>query len=568
MTVHVTNLVTKSDASSNELDESDAFQEYYGLTDTGNAPLAPPYDPNVLLSLVRNSNTVGTCIDAYVANIETTGFRIVARDEDQEIDEEHRKQVVSFFEFPDEKTSLLNERAFLRRRFESVGYSFIEVIRHPNREIAVFRGFRSPNVRLVELDTPVTIKKVLPRTPPKEIKKTRPERRYMQILPNGKKRYFAEFGASRDLDKNTGRWAKKGEELSFQRRASQLIHWQQGEGLYGEPRWIRQVPSVKGSRLAEQLNLKYFDKGGIPPVIIFVKGGQLSENTNAKKFREALEGKGPSLEIAVLEFVASEGNIENPGKVELQVERFGAEQMKDSLFEKYLDQCTKRIRGLGFRLTPLFIGFSEDHTQATALASLVVNEDQVFGPERQGFDELINKTLMVELDPSGTLKFVSKPKTFQTLELKIRGLNLIKGRIDLAELIPVVNDLFGFNFEVPEKNTLLDVFDNDGNDDEESSTNDLTPSNQTLTSKLDSTKVDALVEEYQALLHSFKTESFLEDKDAITAQIAELNDDELVEFQAKMAEVIVSPIHAVGTVPNTVGLSSVSAVQEDEEADG
>src|SRR4029077_20345579 len=112
-------------------------------------------------------------------------------------------------------------------------------------------------------------------------------RRFVQLVNGVQLRYFKEFGRPWDLNKETGKWVKKGERLGVQQRATELFHFIDIPDTltpYGIPKWITQLPSVIGSRKAEELNLDFFEHGGVPPVLVILQGGVLAQET-----RKAME---------------------------------------------------------------------------------------------------------------------------------------------------------------------------------------------------------------------------------------------------------------------------------------
>src|SRR5690606_7300353 len=50
-----------------------------------------------------------------------------------------------------------------------------------------------------------------------------------------------------------------------------------------------------------------------------------------------------------------------------------------------------------FRLPPIFVGRSDDYTRATAESSRELADEQIFAPERDEFDNFVNKHMMPEL---------------------------------------------------------------------------------------------------------------------------------------------------------------------------
>jgi len=132
---------------------------------------------------------------------------------------------------------------------------------------------------------------------------------------------------------------------------------------YGIPRWINQIPSVLGSRKAEELNLEYFAHGGMPPVMIFLQGGQLSPTAKAD-LNKYLSGEAKTkMRAVVADVYSTGGDLTTNSQVKVSVERFGGDRMNDSMFEGYDERCAGRVRS-AFRLPPLFTGNTEDYNFA------------------------------------------------------------------------------------------------------------------------------------------------------------------------------------------------------------
>ena len=128
---------------------------------------------------------------------------------------------------------------------------------------------------------------------------------------------------------------------------------------------------------------------------------------------------------------------------------FGAESQNDSMFGEYDDKCETKIR-VSFRLPPLFIGKTTDYTYATAFASYMVAEEQVFAPERREFDQVINTTLMQDASlGGGKYKYVSRPVTVKDVESQLRVLEFAsdKKAITNEEYVKQANSLTSLNME-------------------------------------------------------------------------------------------------------------------------
>jgi acyl carrier protein len=124
--------------------------------------------------------------------------------------------------------------------------------------------------------------------------------------------------------------------------------------------------------------------------------------------------------------------------------------MQDSMFENYDEKCEKRIRS-SFRLPPLFVGRTDDYTFASAFASYMVAEAQVFEPERMEFDELMNVTVMKELNPD--YEFRSLPMSVKNVDNQLKALEIAsnKGAVDNETLIDGINEAVNLDLTFKEE---------------------------------------------------------------------------------------------------------------------
>ena len=185
------------------------------------------------------------------------------------------------------------------------------------------------------------------------------ERSYVQKV-GAEYIYFREFGSSRDINKKTGQWSDT--KLAVLERGNEIIHLivnKAANSPYGVPRWINQVPSVIGSRGAEELNIDFFKSGGIPPAIVFIAGGYMGATVRKQLENIFNAPSNKSVRGAVVEVQPSGGSIDKENKPEIQVERFGESSKDDSMFETYDEKCERRTRK-SFRLPPLFVGIYRD----------------------------------------------------------------------------------------------------------------------------------------------------------------------------------------------------------------
>lgn len=417
---------------------------YYTTASSSNVVLQPPYEPKMLAHLVTHNNILNQCIEAMEVNIDGTGYEFVAVEEGKEGDKAEKVLLEGFFNEPYPGKSFLQIRRKMRRDLESTGYAFVEALTNMEGGLVGVRNLDTLSMRFVKLDDPVMVKKTITRAGQEvEIQMMERERRFTQKLGNSTL-YYREFGTTRQLNKITGEWAKEEEDIPPELQATQVIFFgvnPDTKSPYSVPRWINQMPSVVGSRKAEEQNLEFFDAGGMPPAIIFIQGGTLAKDAS-DQLRAYLSGKNKHRNRAVVvEAQSSSGSLESAGSVQVRVERFGAERANDAMFANYDKNAEEHIR-IGFRLPPMFIGRSQDYNFATAVVSYMIAEEQVFQPERSEFDDVINKTLIKALGVK-TWKLSSKPITLKTVEDKFKALQLVAEKVEGEDLVKTVNDIAG-----------------------------------------------------------------------------------------------------------------------------
>jgi len=404
----------------------DDFAGLYDVTaSAGGTAIQPTYDFKALQNLVATNNALGSCISAMEVNIDGTGYDISL---DQptpptEAEKDRIEAVEIFFKTPYPNTSFTTIRRLLRRDLESVGNAYLEIIRNAAGVLLFIKRVDPTTMRLVKLgDIIPTRRSVIRGGKPFEVTLGERPRKYIQKI-NNSVTYFKDYGINTALDRSKGTWGSDKNNLAYPDRASEIIHFTVSEDPatpYGLPRWISQIPSVVGSRSAEEYNLEYFDNGGVPPVIITVSGGVMASESKTE-LEAILKGTAKSkLRGAIIETHSVGGDLSSTSKVDVKVERFGTENASDSMFEGYDAKCEQRVRS-SFRLPPLFVGKADDYSYATAYASYSIGEAQVFRPERFEFDEIINKTIMQELDPE--LVFKSKPLTIDNSDVQLKAID-------------------------------------------------------------------------------------------------------------------------------------------------
>lgn len=447
--------VRKADTAALITNGVEAFPEdsFNGMYWTGSAGdesgvyiIEPQYTPGVLMALASQNNMLGKCVEAMEVNIDGTGHVIKLRTGKKE-NEVEQQLLKDFFDEPYPGKSMVEIRRSLRRDIENAGNGYLEVIRNAVDEVVMMNWIDATDMRLLRLGAVVEVNKVITRKGvPVTLKVRTRERRYVQLV-NGKKIYFKEFGASRDINRETGAWVDEGKRLPINLRGSEIIHFignKEPKTPYGAPRWLSQLPSVLGSRKSEEHNLEFFDGGGVPPVLVIVQGGTLGSEVK-EDLKLHLSGKGGKHRAAVVEAISTSGSLESAGTVQVRVERFGAERQQDAMFANYDKSCGTNIR-TAFRLPEIFIGMSGDMNFASAYTAYMVAEAQVFFPERDEFDKLINTRIVRALGVEN-YEFASLPVTLVDVQNQLKALEYVREDkiVSGEDIIEMLNDITGLS---------------------------------------------------------------------------------------------------------------------------
>jgi len=462
---------------------------------SGGDVIEPPLPLAALVETFEQSNSLRQNVDAMGTNIDGFGFTIafsldlddkeaiefvtdlLAEEGKGEPAEEavaerikelrkeaarERRKARNFFNYCADP-SFIEHRRMSREDLEVMGNWTWEVLRDKAGNLARFVLLPFYTMRLTKLGDPVEVevkRKVDPITF-KTFKESRRFRRFVQIVGQ-KKVWFKEYGDPRVMSRKTGTYYKTLEELQAKAKedpedgeASEVMHYRIRalRGPYGLPRYVGNLLSVRGSRLSEEVNYFYFQNKAIPPMIIFVENGTLAEAAVDRLTDFMQEVKGDTQKfwkIAILEGESQEDarkrGVSWTGQPRFKVERLTAEQLKDALFQEYDERNRDKV-GESFRLPRLLRGDTRDFNRATAEVAKALAEEQVFQPERDRFDAMINRTVMPDLG-FRFVEFRSRaPVTRDPLSLMELVRELVKvGVLTPGEGRELAGDIFNRDF--------------------------------------------------------------------------------------------------------------------------
>jgi PBSX family phage portal protein len=412
--------------------------------------LEPPYDPAALCQVFEHSNSLRPNVDAYCTNIDGFGHRyepvidfdaedaarkvadclrverawqaeqgtlpaeLAVEPSKEEIQDAitqlapvaraERARLEAFFDSCCFQSSFIGLRRRTRQDLEVTGNAYWEVLRARGGQLARFVHVPSHTVRLLPLDPDAVEVSERVRVSPilyDRIVARRRMRRLVQLV-NSQRVYFKAFGDPRVISRKTGQVFGTVEELRERDEtdapATEVLHFAipSPRSPYGVPRWVGALLSVLGSREMEEVNYLYFGNKSVPPLAILVSNGRLSESAVPRLERfieENLKGKKGFHKVLIVE---ADGAGTGDSRAKIEMVPLTQAQQADQLFGAY-DQANVDKVGAAFRLPRILRGDSRDMNRSTAETSLRLAEEQVFQPERDELDDLINRVVLGEL---------------------------------------------------------------------------------------------------------------------------------------------------------------------------
>ncbi len=360
--------------------------------------ITPPLDLRGFQRLVDNSTILPQCICAYKNNIAGFGLGVKYIEDNSE----ETPEMVAEYTRAEELLDLLTVDMDIKQLFENViesretfGIAYTEVVRDVGGNVAQIDFIRdTPSIRKsVVLDDIIETEYFYKGN---IIKRKKRFCKYYQ-QKNGKTVYFKEFGDPRVMDLRTGYYIPEGDMLEVQYQANEILEFAIGTEDYGKIRWIGQILGIDGARKAENLNNRYFEEGRHTPLAIIVRGGTLSDDsfTKLQNYMNDIKGENGQHAFLVLEVEDSEdkAGFETDKKPDVELKDLASVVQTDELFQTYLDNSRRKTQS-AFRLPDLYVGYTTDFNRATAQTAMEVTEEQVFQPERESLEWIINNKLL------------------------------------------------------------------------------------------------------------------------------------------------------------------------------
>lgn len=467
-------LEQKADLDSKQLPDPYTYQTMSTLP-IGLEPLYPTFSFEQLAKIVQGSNILRQCIESYVVNIESYGHTLEyigpEGKEDKPQVQAEKAMLEAFLSNCSPELTLREVRERSRWDLETFAVRFFEVSRDRAGRIVLLDhvpGLTMLRTRRDVDPVEVTIEVPNPADPAQIVRKTA-TRHFCRFVQRSygsggwKSVYFKEFGDPRSINPDNGQIDNS---LAIEKQATEILMsglYTPGQ-IYGLPRWWGQLPSILGSREAEIVNLNFFKENAIPALAVLISGGALTKDSfNAvEQYLTAIRGKRAMNRILVLEAQADDitGAVDKGGNTtRIDMKPMGADRQQDGLFGAYDKDNQAKARS-AFRLPPIYTGRAEDYTRASAFASMVTAEQQIFQPERTGFDDLMNNKILRTYRPkywrykSGGIPIVD-PEVLGNMILALdetgaltpNAVIKIANRVLGVEIKPVTEDWGDFPFQ-------------------------------------------------------------------------------------------------------------------------
>jgi len=443
MLIKAKNMVPKGSDSKASTDPTAEQEEEDGL-------ISPPYPLEELARFRETSSALSAMVDAYKTNIAGFGYKLYynvdinSDDIDEAIKEKAKQEWVvadNFYKYCNFDSSFCEILQKVIDDREYMGFGCMEVITDGKGRTAGFEYVPAHTIRISKIHPdpqPVTLETVDENGKTTKIIFQKCFRRYCQKIEGTNTTiWFKEFGDPRRMDKNTGKFEIEFDsegnpiktDISPEDEASSLLVFNipAPYTVYGLPRWLGNMMNIQGTRRAEELNYRYFQKGRHTPLAIIVNNGTLTDSSLdvLQGYVNDIQGVEGAFGYLVLEgagFDDGDPTSTSQQKVNIQIKPLLDAIQNDGLFQEYIKNNKDSLRE-SMRLAPIYTGASKDYTRATADVARAITEEQVFQPERQKISERISRLVNQALG----IKYV---------EMRLNGPD-ITNKKDLAEAVAV-----------------------------------------------------------------------------------------------------------------------------------
>lgn len=449
-------------AVSNDKYAGNNFNAVSNLDDSTTEILEPTFNFNRLKEIYDISDALKTCIQAYSVNISGFGYDLVPELDIIQVNKEkvyrnnkepvepqvleqmdhEESQLQMFFNSLSLDTTWVKLQTLKREILEIYGNAYYEFERDVENNLIGVSLIETENIRITKREsTPILITQKIknPKTLEYlEIKRFKKFRKFVQLVGVKSKIFFKEFNDPRIMNSYDGEYLKdsqgnylyKYDESVVNalgkpfRIATEIKHYKLDDPTsldgYGVPRWVSLTPVLLGVRSSDLINFNLLKNKGIPDLIVICEGSkagtlkkqiedQISQNKELGKYGSLLVVEG---EQSAVGQAGTERKYMNPS---IRVQPLSELLTKEGMFMSYSDKCTERCNSL-FRLPNLLVGKNNDVNRATAEVSKEIVQEQVFNPEQEADDSIINNHIFSMLGIK-YFKYKSKSSQMKNTEL-------------------------------------------------------------------------------------------------------------------------------------------------------
>lgn len=235
-------------------------------------------------------------------------------------------------------------------------------------------------------------------------------RRFAQKITSGpfgvskKTTYFKEFGDPRRLNSKTGEyWTSVLPPGPDFPDATELLIFPvvDSGGEFPVPEWLPILPDALASRAIRVINLDTLNNGATPPFLVIIEGtvddAQMNKIIDQFKDIQGQTSRRRAIFVQVDSTTVGAGTAKDAVTPTVKIEPMAQLMTTEGMFLKYLSWLERSISS-ALRLPLVLVGNIDlTLTRANAEAALIFAEDQVFGPERQDIEDVLNDQLLPEV---------------------------------------------------------------------------------------------------------------------------------------------------------------------------
>lgn len=298
-------------------------------------------------------------------------------------------------------------RKATRVDLELTGNAYWEVRRNKLNQPARIEHIPVGSIAAMVRDTEDTEVEVRLHRTPITISTEVQERRFRRYVQQGRQGndpvFFKEHGDPRVMSSKTGTYYPTLAALNTTEpkvaEATEVHHFKirtPKSEVYGAPRWGGCALGLAGARDAEEVNYHYFRNKSVPPMALLVSGATVSKET-IDEIKDTIENDLHGVKnfhrVLVVQAETAQGTTSS-GNTKIELKPLA--QVTEGQFMHYVEKQAAMLVG-SFRLPQLYRGEISSFNRATAQVAVEVTEQQVFYPEREAFDSIINRFFLRDL---------------------------------------------------------------------------------------------------------------------------------------------------------------------------